>query len=87
MVLLLMKLDQLDQEIQDALCATSSMDSSPTLHHPQFWVPACMFSQLILVIFNYVSSTIKTFYHSFGYEKKTSLIPFFHFSNTELLKT
>ncbi|CAF95536.1 unnamed protein product, partial [Tetraodon nigroviridis] len=35
MVLLLMKLDHLDQEIQDALSATSSRDSSPTLHRPQ----------------------------------------------------
>uniref|UniRef100_A0A8C2X5X9 Uncharacterized protein n=1 Tax=Cyclopterus lumpus TaxID=8103 RepID=A0A8C2X5X9_CYCLU len=32
MVLLLMKLDQLDQEIENALSATSSMDSTPTLH-------------------------------------------------------
>lgn len=32
MVLLLMKLDQLDQEIDNALSATSSMDSTPTLH-------------------------------------------------------
>ncbi|KAM4595463.1 uncharacterized protein dlc1 isoform 2-T2 [Fundulus diaphanus] len=36
MVLLLMKLDQLDQEIENALSATSSMDNTPTLnrrHH------------------------------------------------------
>ncbi|XP_069022992.1 rho GTPase-activating protein 7 isoform X2 [Embiotoca jacksoni] len=32
MVLLLMKLDQLDQEIENALSATSSKDSTPTLH-------------------------------------------------------
>ncbi|XP_028254522.1 rho GTPase-activating protein 7 [Parambassis ranga] len=32
MVLLLMKLDQLDKEIENALSATSSMDSTPTLH-------------------------------------------------------
>nr|XP_019955869.1 PREDICTED: rho GTPase-activating protein 7-like [Paralichthys olivaceus] len=32
MVLLLMKLDQLDQEIENALSATASMDSTPTLH-------------------------------------------------------
>ena len=30
MVLLLMKLDQLDKEIENALSATSSMDSTPT---------------------------------------------------------
>nr|XP_020457671.1 rho GTPase-activating protein 7 isoform X3 [Monopterus albus] len=36
MVLLLMKLDQLDQEIENALSATSSMDSTPTLHRRQF---------------------------------------------------
>ncbi|XP_070767962.1 rho GTPase-activating protein 7 isoform X1 [Enoplosus armatus] len=35
MVLLLMKLDQLDQEIENALSATSSMDSTPTLHRRQ----------------------------------------------------
>ncbi|CAJ1052263.1 rho GTPase-activating protein 7 isoform X1 [Xyrichtys novacula] len=35
MVLLLMKLDQLDQEIENALSATSSMDSTPTLHRHQ----------------------------------------------------
>ncbi|KAF3852080.1 hypothetical protein F7725_005435 [Dissostichus mawsoni] len=35
MVLLLMKLDQLDQEIENALCATSSMGSTPTLHRRQ----------------------------------------------------
>uniref|UniRef100_A0A3Q3W065 Uncharacterized protein n=1 Tax=Mola mola TaxID=94237 RepID=A0A3Q3W065_MOLML len=35
MVLLLMKLDQLDQEIESALSATSSMDSTPTLHRRQ----------------------------------------------------
>ncbi|XP_040000798.1 rho GTPase-activating protein 7 isoform X2 [Xiphias gladius] len=35
MVLLLMKLDQLDQEIENALSATSSMDSTPTLHQRQ----------------------------------------------------
>nr|XP_020516914.1 rho GTPase-activating protein 7-like isoform X1 [Labrus bergylta] len=35
MVLLLMKLDQLDQEIDNALSATSSMDSTPTLHRRQ----------------------------------------------------
>lgn len=37
MVLLLMKLDQLDQEIENALSATSSMQSTPNLHrrhHP-----------------------------------------------------
>lgn len=46
MVLLLIKLDQLDQEIQNALSTTSSMDSSPTL---QRWPPrvgACTFSQI-----------------------------------------
>ncbi|CAB1426893.1 unnamed protein product [Pleuronectes platessa] len=32
MVLLLMKLDQLDQEIENALSATSSMDGTPNLH-------------------------------------------------------
>uniref|UniRef100_A0AAX7SZR7 Rho GTPase-activating protein 7 n=1 Tax=Astatotilapia calliptera TaxID=8154 RepID=A0AAX7SZR7_ASTCA len=39
MVLLLMKLDQLDQEIENALSATSSMDSTATFHrrhHPEF---------------------------------------------------
>ncbi|XP_062285981.1 rho GTPase-activating protein 7 isoform X3 [Scomber scombrus] len=35
MVLLLMKLDQLDQEIENALSVTSSMDSIPTLHRRQ----------------------------------------------------
>ncbi|XP_029300160.1 rho GTPase-activating protein 7 isoform X3 [Cottoperca gobio] len=35
MVLLLMKLDQLDQEIENALSATSSMDSTPTFHRRQ----------------------------------------------------
>ncbi|XP_063739652.1 rho GTPase-activating protein 7 isoform X2 [Eleginops maclovinus] len=35
MVLLLMKLDQLDQEIENALSATSSMGSTPTLHRRQ----------------------------------------------------
>ncbi|XP_071360886.1 rho GTPase-activating protein 7 isoform X2 [Trachinotus anak] len=35
MVLLLMKLDQLDQEIENALIATSSMDSNPALHRRQ----------------------------------------------------
>ncbi|XP_034754071.1 rho GTPase-activating protein 7 isoform X3 [Etheostoma cragini] len=35
MVLLLMKLDQLDQEIENALSATSSMNSTPTLHRRQ----------------------------------------------------
>ncbi|XP_044046950.1 rho GTPase-activating protein 7 isoform X2 [Siniperca chuatsi] len=35
MVLLLMKLDQLDQEIENALSATSSIDSTPTLHRRQ----------------------------------------------------
>ncbi|XP_029008731.1 rho GTPase-activating protein 7 isoform X2 [Betta splendens] len=35
MVLLLMKLDQLDQEIENALSATSSMDSTPILHRRQ----------------------------------------------------
>ncbi|XP_074486122.1 rho GTPase-activating protein 7 isoform X2 [Sebastes fasciatus] len=35
MVLLLMKLDQLDQEIENALSATSSVDSTPTLHRRQ----------------------------------------------------
>ncbi|XP_056136955.1 rho GTPase-activating protein 7 isoform X2 [Lampris incognitus] len=35
MVLLLMKLDQLDQEIENALSATSSMDSTPTPHRRQ----------------------------------------------------
>ncbi|XP_047189823.1 rho GTPase-activating protein 7 isoform X2 [Scophthalmus maximus] len=34
MVLLLMKLDQLDQEIENALSATASMDSDPTLQRP-----------------------------------------------------
>ncbi|RVE76287.1 hypothetical protein OJAV_G00006860 [Oryzias javanicus] len=32
MVLLLMKLDQLDQEIENALIATSSVDRTPTIH-------------------------------------------------------
>ncbi|XP_054634600.1 rho GTPase-activating protein 7 isoform X2 [Dunckerocampus dactyliophorus] len=32
MVLLMMKLDQLDQEIENALCVNSSTDSTPTLH-------------------------------------------------------
>uniref|UniRef100_A0A672YCS1 Rho GTPase-activating protein 7 n=1 Tax=Sphaeramia orbicularis TaxID=375764 RepID=A0A672YCS1_9TELE len=35
MVLLLMKLDQLDQEIENALSASSSMGSTPTLHRRQ----------------------------------------------------
>ncbi|XP_032387019.1 rho GTPase-activating protein 7 isoform X2 [Etheostoma spectabile] len=35
MVLLLMKLDQLDQEIENALSATSSMNSTPTLQRRQ----------------------------------------------------
>ncbi|GLD74234.1 rho GTPase-activating protein 7 isoform X1 [Lates japonicus] len=35
MVLLLMKLDQLDQEIENALSATCSMDNTPTLHRRQ----------------------------------------------------
>ncbi|XP_053186986.1 rho GTPase-activating protein 7 isoform X2 [Scomber japonicus] len=35
MVLLLMKLDQLDQEIENALSVTSSMDSIPALHRRQ----------------------------------------------------
>uniref|UniRef100_A0A3P9MQ55 Rho GTPase-activating protein 7 n=1 Tax=Oryzias latipes TaxID=8090 RepID=A0A3P9MQ55_ORYLA len=35
MVLLLMKLDQLDQEIENALIATSSVDRTPTLHRQQ----------------------------------------------------
>uniref|UniRef100_A0A3B4WJL9 Rho GTPase-activating protein 7 n=1 Tax=Seriola lalandi dorsalis TaxID=1841481 RepID=A0A3B4WJL9_SERLL len=35
MVLLLMKLDQLDQEIENALSATSSMGSNPALHRRQ----------------------------------------------------
>lgn len=35
MVLLLMKLDQLDQEIENALSATSSMDSTPILQRRQ----------------------------------------------------
>ncbi|KAM7394271.1 hypothetical protein PAMP_021084 [Pampus punctatissimus] len=35
MVLLLMKLDQLDQEIENALSVTSSMDNTPTLHRRQ----------------------------------------------------
>lgn len=38
MVLLLMKLDQLDQEIENALSATSSMDSTPTPHRRQLLV-------------------------------------------------
>ncbi|XP_078138849.1 uncharacterized protein LOC144538504 [Centroberyx gerrardi] len=38
MVLLLMKLDQLDQEIENALSATSSMDSTPTLRRRQLLV-------------------------------------------------
>uniref|UniRef100_A0A667WND2 Rho GTPase-activating protein 7 n=1 Tax=Myripristis murdjan TaxID=586833 RepID=A0A667WND2_9TELE len=38
MVLLLMKLDQLDQEIENALSATSSMDNTPTLHRRQLQV-------------------------------------------------
>uniref|UniRef100_A0A8C9YXB3 Uncharacterized protein n=1 Tax=Sander lucioperca TaxID=283035 RepID=A0A8C9YXB3_SANLU len=41
MVLLLMKLDQLDQEIENALSATSSMDSTPTLHRRQLMVHTC----------------------------------------------
>ncbi|XP_038569334.1 rho GTPase-activating protein 7 isoform X1 [Micropterus salmoides] len=35
MVLLLMKLDQLDQEIENALSVSSSMDSTPNLHRRQ----------------------------------------------------
>ena len=42
MVLLLMKLDQLDQEIENALSATSSMDKTPTLHQRQLLVHTCM---------------------------------------------
>lgn len=38
MVLLLMKLDQLDQEIENALSATSSKDSTPTLQRRQLLV-------------------------------------------------
>lgn len=41
-MLLLMKLDQLDQEIENALSATSSMDSTPTLHQRQLLVHTCM---------------------------------------------
>lgn len=40
MVLLLMKLDQLDQEIENALIATSSMDSTATFHRRHHPVPA-----------------------------------------------
>lgn len=40
MVLLLMKLDQLDQEIENALSATSSMDSTATFHRRHHPVPA-----------------------------------------------
>uniref|UniRef100_A0A3Q4MTQ1 Uncharacterized protein n=1 Tax=Neolamprologus brichardi TaxID=32507 RepID=A0A3Q4MTQ1_NEOBR len=39
MVLLLMKLDQLDQEIENALIATSSMDSTATFHRRHHPVP------------------------------------------------
>uniref|UniRef100_A0A4W6BZ32 DLC1 Rho GTPase activating protein n=1 Tax=Lates calcarifer TaxID=8187 RepID=A0A4W6BZ32_LATCA len=42
MVLLLMKLDQLDQEIENALSATCSMDNTPTLHRRQLLVHTCM---------------------------------------------
>lgn len=42
MVLLLMKLDQLDQEIENALSVTSSMDSTPTLHRRQLLVLTCI---------------------------------------------
>lgn len=38
MVLLLMKLDQLDKEIENALSATSSMDNTPILHRKQLHV-------------------------------------------------
>lgn len=41
MVLLLMKLDQLDQEIENALSVSSSMDSTPNLHRRQL-VNICM---------------------------------------------
>lgn len=47
MVLLLIKLDQLDQEIQDALSATSSMDNSPTAHRRPLQVRACTLSSSI----------------------------------------
>lgn len=41
-----MKLDQLDQEIQDALGASSSTDSTPTLHALQLQVFSINFSYI-----------------------------------------
>lgn len=67
MVLLLMKLDQLDQEIENALSASSSMDTTPILRRRQLLVHVyhAGFDWYFLCILNY------SFYmmHSIGLKK------------------
>lgn len=97
MVLLLMKLDQLDQEIENALSATSSMDSTPTPHRRQLlvrYIISCLTSPAIncpLVVNKRHSMPVDSGHHllmkcalCFTFMKSASLLLITFESRTEI---